>query len=439
MREDLDRVDKVKKKEIKKIYKRMNLKEGKLKLGKNGNNWYSLSDYDKAEVAYWAIRFNKVEVLSIMLQDTVFLNRRRIFPLHVAVEWTNINSIKYLLENAYFIDSLNSSDGTALHLAIKRTRYRLATFLVKAGANIAVINKNYENAISLAVKFGDESFIKFILRKVKSNHESNHALLNARYGNYGATLFGLAENNYRIKTGAIYKKLLHLGVDLNKPVERVVRFTESNLILIRVAWAGMNSIASHFIRDVLTLASRGQLASPFRPNASDQNGNTILHALAIRSNVKGTRLILKQREIDIEARNLEGKTPLNCAIEGGKIQIVNLLVNHGCSLNSRGTLGQLLPFDQAVQEQFIKAACVMVMEGVRIEDCDSKTAIMEGEIQGFDKINFVGKVHTLFNLSRIATRRALVAANGIVNERVATRINLPKPLLKEVISPFPTI
>ena len=310
---------------------------------------------------------------------------------------------------------------------------------MKAGANIAVINDKCENAISLAVKFGDEPFIKFILRMVKSNHESNHALVNARYGKYGTTLLGLTENNYRIKTATIYKQLLRLGADMNKPVERVARFAESNLILIRVAWSGIISITSHFLREVVNMKSKGQLTSPFIPNAADQNGNTLLHALALRNNVKGIRLVLKQSEIEIEARNLEGKTPLSCSIEGGQIQIFNLLVNHGSSLNSRGTLGQILPFDQAVQEQFIKAAKVMLKEGVKLEDCDSKTAIMEGEIHGFDRIEFVGKVHTLFNLSRIATRRALVAANGIINERVASRINLPKSLLKEIFSPFPTI
>ena len=78
----------------------MNMEEGKLNWEKNGTNWYSLSDYDKAEAAYRAIRFNKFEVLSLVLQDTTFLNRRRVFPLHIAVEWTNMSSIKYILDNA---------------------------------------------------------------------------------------------------------------------------------------------------------------------------------------------------------------------------------------------------------------------------------------------------------------------------------------------------
>ena len=398
--------------------------------------WYSMSSYNKADFTYKAIRFGREEEISIALSDTQFMRNRKIFPLHIAVEWENLQSLKFIIKLGYHIDSVNSAKDTALHVAIRQSKYVLAKYMIKQGASIEIINTKKESALSIAAKCSVEHFLKFVLR-IAMKRNTNEELINARYGPYGTTLLGMVDSNYKLRSGRAYKRLLRLGADINKPLDHLIRFSESNLFLIRVAATGDNPVTLQVLHHVLKAEKGGWLKGKFKPESMDQNGDTILHALASRNALGSLILVLQRGGIDLEARNKENKTPLNCAIEAGHQAVFNCLVNHGSKLDTRVTSGKILPFDQAVEEQFIGAIQVMVKEGVKVEECEGTAFIKDGGILGLDWESCKPKVSSLFDISRIAIRKSIVAGNGNINWKVAEQLKLPKTMLMKIISPFP--
>ena len=400
-------------------------------------SWNSMSSYKKADFTYKAIRHGRIEEMSVALSDSSFIKCRRIFPLHIAVEWENIQSLKHIVRLGYHIDTVNSTNDTALHIAIRRSKYELAIHMIKEGARLDIMNDKNENALAIAAYWSEEHFLKFVFRIAKRRN-TGKALMNARYGAYGTTLLGLVENNYKITSGRIYKHLLKLGADINKPVDRLVRFSDSNIFFIRVAAAGINEVALQLLHQILKAEKCGNLEGKFEPGVVDQNGDTILHALVSRRAIGAIKLVLQLEGVDLEAKNKDNKTPLNCAIEIGDQAVFNCLVNHGSKLDAKSALGEILPFDQAVQEQFVGAIEVMLKEGVRADGCESTTAIKDGDVQGITWESCHSGVHRLSNISRIAIRKILAAANGNINNRIAQQLQLPKSLLIKIISPFPT-
>jgi ankyrin repeat protein len=56
---------------------------------------------------------------------------------------------------------------------------------------------------------------------------------------------------------------------------------------------------------------------------------------------------LLARRVDIDARNVQGLTPLHVAAAGGDIAVVHLLVQHGADVNVQSYIGAT-PLDHAI-------------------------------------------------------------------------------------------
>ena len=127
--------------------------------------WAALADKEKAELAYRAISSGEAGFITVALEDKAFLNRRNVFPLHIAVEYDKTEAIEIILGLGYPVNKANTIQGSALQWAIRRRKYKSAVLLINEGASLTWRNQNKENALSMAARYGDDAFVKFIFRK----------------------------------------------------------------------------------------------------------------------------------------------------------------------------------------------------------------------------------------------------------------------------------
>ena len=400
----------------------------------DGSRWGILSDYKKAEKTYAALRENIVTDLEIILNDEKFLKRRRVFPVHYAVEEEKIATLETIFKVGYDIDKIVSFVGSALHVAITRRKYAIARWLIVRGARLTPRNMKGENALSLAAQYGDMAFIKFVFRKSRSVVPKSFA--NARYGRNHMTLLGLLCENYRIKNGSAYKQLLLLGANINKTVALNLKFNESSIILIRIAEAGDNKITAEVLADVLKLQKRGRLCGCFRPNAQDQNKNTLLHVLIMRGAFKAFKMLLEVPEIDLNILGKGDRTPLNCAIEEGRLVMIKILLNRGCNVWIKSLWCEVYPFDHAIYEHAYKAARMIVIAGFKISNSDEFNEIKNEEWLS-DLLKLEDQpILSLYDMTCKCIRQSLLNNGFILTKANVEKTGLPTKLSINLSNPF---
>lgn len=385
-----------------------------------------MSPKHKAELAYEVIRKADMDNIEFILKQKRFLKSRQIFPLHVAIYFSNMTSIIEIIKSGYFIDTDNKIQGTALHLAITSSEFYIARFLIKNGANLVRRNAKNENAISLACKFGDDAFIKYILRNEKINFK--RYILNSRYGFYGFTLLGLLTDNPHIESALTYRSLLLKGVDVSIRIANCARFGDSDNFLTRVAAAGNNKLTLHLLKVVSGLSKIGKLTGRLDYNQTDNNGDSLIHLLAARGADQCLRFVLESGNIELNALNYSFKTPLNTGIQWGKGLAVSLLINSGCNIYLKSLWCLEYPVDQAIYDDDIQIANIIIKAGFDIKHSSNAKDIIAGKIPGITWRGSTNNVQSLSCLARKKIRSELLRTNISINFNTIDRLPLPYSL-----------
>ena len=95
----------------------------------------------------------------------------------------------------------------------------------------------------------------------------------------------------------------------------------------------------------------------------DEEGNNLLHQLALKNDVMDVTMLLEKHTYDLEAKNKAKKTALHCAARTGNIEVVNLLLEKGAKLEAKDKDGNTPLFHaiicghkQVVEQLFISGA-----------------------------------------------------------------------------------
>ena len=384
---------------------------------------------EKADRAYQAILNNDTEAIGALINDRKFCKARRIFPLHIAVEYQNIRSIRTILGFGYYIDRSNCLEGTALHLALIRKHYKAAIYLAQKGSSLYKRNKNGENALSLVARHGNESVIKYLVRLFKGPSY----LFDLRYGPRRTTLLGLLTLNRNIGVTAVSRELLTRGASLEKPITMVTSFYESQHFLTELALGGDNKLTSQILMDVIKLSWTGKLVKTFDPNMRDEKGNTLIHYLALRGCLNGVTLLIEFSSVWLDVKNDDAQTPLNMAIKRGHPGVIKCLINAGCDINQTTLWCGVTPFDQAMYDEFHPAARILLKAGFNVKKSNHYSKLTEKNIKRFN-LRDEG-VPTLAKLAVGTIRNRILGCQGRVSIWAVTRLNLPTSLQKTIF-PF---
>jgi len=94
-------------------------------------------------------------------------------------------------------------------------------------------------------------------------------------------------------------------------------------------------------------------------------GETALHRSCYRSKTEIMRKLLDSKVIVLDAKDINGRTPLFLAIEGGREEMVRILISYGSNVNTMSNKGQT-PLGAAVKRGDLQIVTVLIESGANV-------------------------------------------------------------------------
>jgi ankyrin repeat protein len=205
-----------------------------------------------------------------------------------------------LLERGADVEAQNNRGSTPLHLAASKTSEKSVRLLIKNGAMINLQNNKSQTALHKASRHGHLDIVRLLL-----DHKADIDLQD----NHGSTPLHLAI--YHMSREAV-QLFLDRGADVT------LQNGKGQAALHRALQRGHP--------DIIQLILSGENVDA---DALDNDGSTPLHLAASEAEVlSGARLLL-MHGANINLRNKKGQTPLHLASQRGHIDCMELLLNCG--------------------------------------------------------------------------------------------------------------
>jgi ankyrin repeat protein len=242
-------------------------------------------------------KLNHIEESLLKLLDFIKSLKINTTILHIAVEYNISNLINYIIKKYnQDIDLQDYLAWTPLHWAAWLNNSDIISILIKNGANIDAKGKNNETPIYLAAFKGNIEAVKILLDN-KANVEIKTILGNAP--------LHMASYNEHIE---VISMMLSHKADID--IRTDVRY---NSALHIAAWHGK-------IKSAVYLLDNGSDI-----NAKTVNGCTPLHRAALNGQKSIIELLIT-RGVDINTYDELGRTPLYCAYKNKHLDAYNILL-----------------------------------------------------------------------------------------------------------------
>lgn len=268
-----------------------------------------LTDRQGMNVLLIAINCNRKEATKCLLdkkwniETSDFLGRT---PLFLAAERGNAEIVKELIARKANLESHNFEGMTALAIAAREGRTPVVQALIEAGANVNARNRFGVTPLMLAAREGNTDIVNRLLEKGADvtlvSNDQDTALSMAVGGNHAG----------------IIRTLMEHGADVGHANN------QGGTPLMEASRLG-------HLETALTL-----LEKPYAVNINhaDRHGLTALGYAADRPHPEIVKELLKIPDIDIEARDNAGNTPLLLAARKGATQTAKILIDHNADINA---------------------------------------------------------------------------------------------------------
>jgi len=259
--------------------------------------------------------------------------------LHVAVALGYAPaSIEVLIAKGAPVDAANAEGDTALAMAMRRRNAQLVTTLAGKGASMFVKNVKGETPLSIALADGPESTRILITASQKDARDDSgdsayhHAVRLRAAASTIAVLKELGlDASARNNEG---DTALHLATRANAAAQGEA------LLLAGADPFSANAAESTPLSAALS-APDGPLEWFFSPTvlaSKDSSGNGPLHYAAMAGLAEGAAFIAS-RGVPVDARNVDGQTPMMLALRKDSTGTVNVLLSLGSDASLRDSSG----------------------------------------------------------------------------------------------------
>lgn len=126
-------------------------------------------------------------------EDIDVVNSSGLTPLHIAIKKTDFKMAQILLDRGANINHQDNNGNTPLILAVKKKNLELVTFVVLSGGDVNLANSDGITPLHQAAFSGNEKIVDFLLKA----HANPHLLNNDGYSAYD---FAMAREFYSIAT-----------------------------------------------------------------------------------------------------------------------------------------------------------------------------------------------------------------------------------------------
>jgi uncharacterized protein len=244
------------------------------------------------------------------------------------------------------INLTDHAGRSALHHACEAGAGDMAALLVMAGADLSLVDSNDDTALHLAVGGGYDGIVRLLLEKGADPQALNSLGFSGLHILAERTSLDMTPAHLRIADA-----LIQAGGDLTQHDNR--GFTP----LVAAAATGNIPIAAVFVarhadvsaedgaalRQAVTFEDDDMTdllikAGAFVDQPSFPDQDQPLHTAAQEGFAHGVKVLL-DKGADIEARNIDGETPLLVAVRCRKYEVVSLLLARGASVAAEDHYG----------------------------------------------------------------------------------------------------
>ena len=271
-------------------------------------------------------------------------------PLIITAVDFNAPSVVYALIDHGFDVNAKGTHGTALHSAMRVGNLELADALLQAGADLNAVDDSLTTPLHLAVQTKNCSCVEWLL--------SNGCDVNRVDITWGRTPLHWAAlfTSTSILTNLIESGANQMAMDKNGCAPWTLAVTNKNIETLRVLFCEQSvnvgdlkgktplhwACRSGFTSGMEFLVQKGS-----NINAKDKEGITpLMDALAMRQ-TKVAAHLLRHHELEVNMRDLKGKTALHWSCRTGIVYCTRLLLDKGADCNAKD-FSNVTPFQEAV-------------------------------------------------------------------------------------------
>ncbi|WP_353272525.1 ankyrin repeat domain-containing protein [Wolbachia endosymbiont (group A) of Urophora cardui] len=287
-------------------------------------------------------------------------------PLRVAIENSNLQIVKYLIENGADLDIKYEKGLTPLHFAALFGDLELARYLVdEKDCSFNVLDKYGKSPLHIASENGRIELVKYLVGEKKAN-------INVLDNQHMAPLHFVAENGnlelakYLIEKGADFFLCDKFGFN---PIARAIDRSQDGIVkyLIgvkdRFGYTYLHKAAFDGDLDLFKLLINHN-ADLYRV---DNDGSSPLHRAAENGKLEIVRYIIDKKLYNIDAVNNDKQTPLLLAAQNGHLEIVKFLVDKGADFFLPDKFG-FTPLKRAIDRGHEKVKEYLEEKGRSIAD-----------------------------------------------------------------------
>ncbi|XP_074658298.1 transient receptor potential cation channel subfamily A member 1 homolog isoform X1 [Tubulanus polymorphus] len=313
--------------------------------GEKLDGWVTISqmvtdqDIDQSSPLHLAVENGNYEVARLLIEKGADVNGHRknySTALHLAAQSGDLEIVKLLCDHNPRIDALNQQQAAPIHQAAKYNHAKVVEYLLDKGAKIERRDRDNFTPLLIAACYGHAETEQALLKRgadiraMDKNdktalywaaEEDNIEALEVLANHPKATQYGLIDSSDRYDNSplhiaamkgylAIVKSLLDHGAQLDAKNE------EEQTPLHLGAKYGRTKVVRELVR-------RNKMIV----NDEDEDSNTALHLAALAGHAKVAAELIEMGA-DIEARNCNLWTPLDCAAAKGWVKTARRLLDN---------------------------------------------------------------------------------------------------------------
>ncbi|XP_063923115.1 uncharacterized protein LOC135137411 [Zophobas morio] len=294
---------------------------------------------------------NNIEVIALLTSnDNINVNAQDHLgktPLHLACEENQVDNVRILLDKDANVNILSKENMNALHYASNswKEKVEIVNLLIDRHIDVNAKTISGTTALFLAYDRGNINIVRVLLKKCPNIDLIDQRKMNILHHATKST----------IDDDEILCLCKEKGIDVNAQTEK-------------------GKTALHFackqgkIETIKTLKTLGADV-----NMRDNEGRNALHH-AILSTYENPTLItlLKSYDIDLDARNTKGVTPLHLACAENKVEMAKTLLDLGADANTVDNLKQNSLHYAAAAKQSTDTMNLLLDSGANANAQDAK-------------------------------------------------------------------